>query len=87
MADWMIKNEHIRNIFLDDTGADIGAVAALLQTVLGENYHDLAIRSVSEPCYFAVRMDAIAMGRWFDATSVSSSSEQNDDDTTNDIGI
>ena len=39
-----------------------------LQSVLGENYQNLALSSITGPCYFAVTMDAIALGRWFDST-------------------
>lgn len=31
------------------------------------DYQDLALSSITGPCYFAVTMDAIALGRWFDA--------------------
>jgi hypothetical protein len=40
---------------------------ALLEWALGSNYQDLALSSITGPCYFAVTMDAIALGRWFDA--------------------
>lgn len=36
---------------------------------LGEGYRDLALSSITGPCYFAVTMDAIALGRWFDSGS------------------
>lgn len=32
--------------------------------ILGENYHDLALSSITGPCYFAVTMDAIALSRY-----------------------
>jgi hypothetical protein len=38
------------------------------------NYQDLALSSITGPCYFAVAMDAIALGRWFDVSTSSSSS-------------
>uniref|UniRef100_A0A7R9ZTI6 Uncharacterized protein n=1 Tax=Pseudo-nitzschia arenysensis TaxID=697910 RepID=A0A7R9ZTI6_9STRA len=38
------------------------------------NYQDLALSSITGPCYFAVAMDAIALGRWFDTSTSSSSS-------------
>lgn len=41
--------------------------------LLGDNYQDLTLSSITGPCYFAVTMDAIALGRWFDSSS--------DDDT------
>lgn len=31
---------------------------------LGERYHDLALSSITGPCYFAVTMDAIALSRY-----------------------
>lgn len=39
----------------------------ILQSILGDNYQDLALSSITGPCYFAVTMDAIALGRWFDS--------------------
>ena len=36
--------------------------------LLGENYRQLALSSITGPCYFAVAMDAIALGRWFEST-------------------
>lgn len=39
----------------------------LLQVGLGPDYASLAISSITGPCYFAVTMDAIAIGRWFDS--------------------
>jgi len=33
------------------------------------DYHELALSSITGPCYFAVTMDAIALGRWFDPRS------------------
>ena len=38
-----------------------------LRWFLGENYRDLSLSSITGPCYFAVTMDAIALGRWFDS--------------------
>lgn len=37
-----------------------------LSWLLGDDYRDLALSSITGPCYFAVTMDAIALGRWFD---------------------
>lgn len=34
--------------------------------LLGDDYQDLALSSITGPCYFAVTMDAIALSRWFD---------------------
>ena len=46
----------------------------LPQIIFGtSNYHDLAISTITGPYYFAVAMDAIALGRWFDSLLPSSS--------------
>jgi hypothetical protein len=50
----------------------------LFQSVLGDNYQNLALSSITGPCYFAVTMDAIALGRWFDSSSSSESSSNTD---------
>jgi hypothetical protein len=42
-------------------------VATILRALLGADHSDVAISCLSAPCYFAVTMDAIALGRWFDA--------------------
>ncbi|KAL7466556.1 hypothetical protein ACHAXS_006852 [Conticribra weissflogii] len=34
-------------------------------SLLGSDYQDLALSSITGPCYFAVTMDAIALGRYF----------------------
>jgi hypothetical protein len=39
----------------------------LLSSLLGDDYQRLALSSITGPCYFAVTMDAIALGRWFDS--------------------
>ena len=44
----------------------------------GPNDETLAISTVSAPCYFAVCMDAIALGRWFEAQQ-----QQSNDETEN----
>jgi len=50
----------------------------LPQIIFGtSNYRDLAISTITGPCYFAVAMDAIALGRWFDSLSTPSSSSVN----------
>lgn len=41
----------------------------LLQATLTNDYNSLALSGITGPCYFAVAMDAIALGRWFDATA------------------
>jgi hypothetical protein len=49
--------------------------SSLWQFLLGDDYQHLALSSITGPCYFAVTMDAIALGRWFDAAG----QEQEDD--------
>jgi hypothetical protein len=36
-----------------------------------DNYSNLGLSSITGPCYFAVTMDAIALGRWFDSSTTS----------------
>ena len=43
---------------------NLGIISALL----GKNYQNLGLSSITGPCYFAVCMDAIAVGRWFQST-------------------
>jgi len=50
--------------WLDNGGGDENQ---LLEWVLGTpDYTHLALSSITGPCYFAVTMDAIALGRWFE---------------------
>eukprot|EP00523_Entomoneis_sp_CCMP467_P007781 CAMPEP_0168735780 /NCGR_PEP_ID=MMETSP0724-20121128/9516_1 /TAXON_ID=265536 /ORGANISM="Amphiprora sp., Strain CCMP467" /LENGTH=968 /DNA_ID=CAMNT_0008782947 /DNA_START=93 /DNA_END=3001 /DNA_ORIENTATION=- len=49
----------LQNIVSSDSGS-------LWSTLLGADYNQLALSSITGPCYFAVTMDAIALGRWFD---------------------
>lgn len=42
-----------------------GAADALLSSLFGADYRDLTLSSITGPCYFAVCMDAIALGRYF----------------------
>ena len=37
----------------------------LAKTVLGEDFRSIALSSITGPCYFAVTLDAIALGRYF----------------------
>ena len=41
------------------------AVEGLLSSLLGDGYRDLTLSSITGPCYFAVTLDAIALGRYF----------------------
>ena len=44
-------------------------LSQISQALFGtSNYQDLALSSITGPCYFAVAMDAIALGRWFDTS-------------------
>ena len=43
------------------------ALGQLLTPLLGRDFPTLALSSITGPCYFAVTMDAIALGKWFDA--------------------
>jgi hypothetical protein len=42
----------------------------ILEVVLNQDYPNLALSHITGPCYFAVAMDAIALGRWFDAAEL-----------------
>ena len=44
---------------------ETGVVDGLLSSVLGDNYKELTLSSITGPCYFAVTLDAIALGRYF----------------------
>ena len=50
--------------------AEVNDSLGVLKFVLGESYQDLALSSITGPCYFAVTMDAIALGRWFQQSTV-----------------
>ena len=45
------------------------ALLTIVTFLLGENYSELALSSITGPCYLAVTNDSIALGRWFDAQS------------------
>jgi hypothetical protein len=40
------------------------------EIILGKDYKNLALSTITGPCYFAVTMDAIALGKWFDNDDV-----------------
>lgn len=46
-----------------------GVADALATAALGAGYRDLALSSITGPCYFAVTTDAIALSRYFYHTS------------------
>uniref|UniRef100_A0A7S4QBJ3 Uncharacterized protein n=1 Tax=Ditylum brightwellii TaxID=49249 RepID=A0A7S4QBJ3_9STRA len=48
-------------------GTALGDIVGIFASGGGGDYRDLALSSITGPCYFAVTMDAIALGRWFDA--------------------
>lgn len=53
--------------YLDGDYLPLTNVDALqLEQLLGGEYQSLALSSITGPCYFAVTMDAIALGRWLD---------------------
>ncbi len=54
---------------IDSNDLHLKISQALFGTI---NYQDLALSSITGPCYFAVAMDAIALGRWFDTSTFSS---------------
>ena len=54
--------------------ANIPTGNPLLEWVLNEDYQNLALSHITGPCYFAVTMDAIALGRWFDNETTSENS-------------
>ena len=63
---------------ITSTAADNNLYLEILQTLFGtSSYNDLALSSITGPCYFVVAMDAIALGRWFD-TSTPESIESDD---------
>jgi hypothetical protein len=47
-------------------------------TFLPEYTQQLTLSSITGPCYFAVTMDAIALGRWFDSFSSSTNNDQDE---------
>lgn len=41
------------------------AAEGFLSTLLGDDFRDIALSSITAGCYFAVTLDAIALGRYF----------------------
>ena len=65
--------------------ATIGDLGNVGTWFLGDNnnYHELALSSITGPCYFAVTTDAIALGRWFDSSTKRNDTKlESRDDTT-----
>ncbi|KAL7521951.1 hypothetical protein ACHAWX_006648, partial [Stephanocyclus meneghinianus] len=46
-----------------------GITDIIVSHLLGEGYDTLALSSITGPCYFAVTLDAIALGRYFEQRS------------------
>jgi hypothetical protein len=46
-----------------------GFADTIASKFLGGEYKELAISSITGPCYFAVTLDAIALGRYFNERS------------------
>ena len=51
--------------YLPLSGGSEGLADIIATTILGKGYKSLALSSITGPCYFAVTMDAIALGRYF----------------------
>jgi len=69
--------------YLPLQGVDPASAAGqFLQTVTGgDDYGQrLALSSITGPCYFAVTMDSIALGRFFDATTATATTTEPVDD-------
>ncbi len=49
-----------------------GIADKVASNLLGEKYNDLALSSITGPCYFAVTMDAIALTRYFEQSGENS---------------
>lgn len=62
---WVYLPQAVDYYPLANLPASFGVFAISL---LGENYQNLGISSITGPCYFAVTMDAIALQRWFQST-------------------
>ena len=54
---------------LSDSFGHGGIPDNIATIILGEGYRDLALSSITGPCYFAVTMDAIALSRYIDRSS------------------
>jgi hypothetical protein len=66
---WHYNNEVANYLPLSDI--ETGGIADLLASnLLGDGYKGLALSSITGPCYFAVTMDAIALGRLFNGSTL-----------------
>ena len=61
---WHYLPESANYLPLNGIGSE-DIVHPLGSTLLGEGFQDLSLSSITGPCYFAVTMDAIALGRYF----------------------
>lgn len=50
-----------------------GYMDVLVSNVLGENYKELSLSAITGPCYFAVTLDAIALGKYFYQSNIKDS--------------
>jgi hypothetical protein len=70
----------LRNLLPHEIGSAVSidsntVLLQIAQVLFGTgDFQALALSSITGPCYFAVAMDAIALGRWFDTSKSSSSS-------------
>jgi len=75
-ADYFPLQDMIPSVAASAATIDMNSLLLQISPILfgTSNYQDLALSSITGPCYFAVAMDAIALGRWFDTSTSSSSS-------------
>ena len=63
---WQYNIEAADYLPLSGVFFESGGIADAIATgLLGECYRELALSSITGPCYFAVTLDAIALGRYF----------------------
>ena len=63
---WQYTTEAADYLPLSGTFFESGGIAdAIAIKLLGEGYRELALSRITGPCYFAVTLDAIALGRYF----------------------
>lgn len=69
----------LQNVVVVDSSNNNNVIVPLFESMLGPNFQQLGLSSITGPCYFAVTIDAIELGRWFD------SMDNNDDNADDDI--
>ena len=52
------------------------ATEGIMSTLLGDDFRDIALSSITSGCYFAVTLDAIALGRYFYSLEVTESNRE-----------